>query len=352
VSYADGWAALHLDKPPRVPRTEYSAHDHWDLVRAATGVPVRLDSPGELKYRARRAFFEAWDYALNWQILLYTQEFGDFRTRMGRSEYAAGGADRDDVVFCPFEDPEQVLRFDPREQYGRIDTQHWKASFEHSYRAGRDAFPEVVPMTGVYVTLISGLIEILGWEMLLMALGTDARRFGELVNRYAEWVAQYFEALALAEVDVVMVHDDMVWANGPFYRPDWYREYVFPNLRKLVRPLVDSGKRVLFTCDGDFTPFIDDIADTGVHGFFLEPGTDMRRIAEAYGETHVFVGNADTRILLEGSREQIRAEVERCMAIGKDCPGFVMAVGNHIPANTPVESALYYNEVFEELRQR
>ena len=40
------------------------------------------------------------------------------------------------------------------------------------------------------------------------------------------------------------------------------------------------------------------------------------------------------------------------MAIGKDCPGFIMAVGNHIPANTPVESALYYNEVFEELRQR
>ena len=102
----------------------------------------------------------------------------------------------------------------------------------------------------------------------------------------------------------------------------------------------------------DFTPFIDDIAATGVHGFFLEPLTDMRRIAEKYGRTHVFVGNADTRILLEGSREQIRAEVERCIAIGKECPGFIMAVGNHIPANTPVENALYYNQIFEELRER
>lgn len=34
------------------------------------------------------------------------------------------------------------------------------------------------------------------------------------------------------------------------------------------------------------------------------------------------------------------------------CPGFFMAVGNHIPANTPVENALYYNEVFEQLRSR
>ena len=40
------------------------------------------------------------------------------------------------------------------------------------------------------------------------------------------------------------------------------------------------------------------------------------------------------------------------MAIGKSCPGFIMAVGNHIPSNTPVENALYYNEVYEELAQR
>jgi hypothetical protein len=352
MSYADGWAALHLEKPAQVPRTEYSVQDHWDLVRAVTGVPVTPDSAEAVKHHARKAFFTAWDYACLWSVLLFTQEFGDFRTRMGHGEYAAGGVDRDDVVSCPFTDPEQVLAFDPREQYGEIDKSRWTEHFEHHYRAVREYHADLVPMTGIYVTLISGLIEILGWEMLLLGLGTDPRRFGDLVGRYAEWVGQYFDALAQADVDVVMVHDDLVWADGPFYKPDWYREYVFPYLRDLVRPLVESGKRVLFTCDGNFTPFIDDIAATGVHGFFLEPMTDMRYIAETYGRTHFFVGNADTRVLLNGTREEIRAEVERCMAIGKDCAGFIMAVGNHIPSNTPVESALYYNEVFEELRRR
>ena len=66
----------------------------------------------------------------------------------------------------------------------------------------------------------------------------------------------------------------------------------------------------------------------------------------------MFIGNADTRILLSGTKAEIRAEVERCMAIGKNCPGFFMAVGNHIPANTPVENALYYNQVYEELSRR
>lgn len=58
------------------------------------------------------------------------------------------------------------------------------------------------------------------------------------------------------------------------------------------------------------------------------------------------------RILLEGTKEQIYNEVKRCMDIGKNCPGFFMAVGNHIPSNTPVENALYYNEVYEELSKR
>jgi uroporphyrinogen-III decarboxylase len=146
-----------------------------------------------------------------------------------------------------------------------------------------------------------------------------------------------------------MVHDDIVWSSGPFISPHWYREYVFPNYKKLFAPLLDAGKRIMYTSDGNYTAFVDDIAGCGVHGFALEPWTDMAYIAAKYGQSHVFIGNADTRILLSGTKVQIRAEVERCMAIGKGCPGFFMAVGNHIPANTPLESVLYYNQVYEEL---
>jgi uroporphyrinogen-III decarboxylase len=66
----------------------------------------------------------------------------------------------------------------------------------------------------------------------------------------------------------------------------------------------------------------------------------------------VIIGNADTNILLRGNKPLIRGEVERCMSLGRDCPGFFMAVGNQIPPNTPVENCLYYNQVYEELCRR
>jgi uroporphyrinogen-III decarboxylase len=257
--------------------------------------------------------------------------------------------DRHDTIRCPFCTPEEVLNFDPWETFGERDRAELTRRFETHYQANCRERPFGVNMTGIYTTLISGFIDIFGWEMLLLAAGTDLQRFGALANRYAAWMQVYFDALANADAPVVMIHDDIVWSSGPFLRPAWYREFLFPNYARYFAPLLESGKKVIFCSDGNFDAFVDDIAGTGVHGFVFEPLTDLDGIVERYGQTHVIVGNADTRVLLSGTREQIRAEVQRCLSAGRDCPGFFMAVGNHIPANTPVENALYYNQVYEEL---
>lgn len=353
MSYQDGWAAINLQMPPRVPRTEYSAHRHWELVKVVTGIDVGTGTTKERQLQASTAFKKAWNYDFHWSIRFYgTMMFGDICTKMGHAEYATGGVDRDDNVYCPFKQPEEVLRFDPWEAYGRLEHKELirKAESQYAQICARDS--EGVNMTGMYDTLISGLIDIFGWEMLLLAAGTDPKGFGEVANRYAGWVQQYFDAMADAHIPLVMVHDDIVWTSGAIFRPDWYRQYVFPNYRRLFAPLLAAGKKIMYTSDGNYSQFIDDVAATGVHGFVMEPSTDMAYIAERYGKTHVFVGNADTRILLFGTRQQIRSEVQRCMDIGKKYPGYFMAVGNHIPPNTPVESAIYYNQCYEELGRR
>ncbi len=352
MSYEDGWAALNLEMPPRVPRTEYSAEQHWDLIAAVTGVPVVFDSPPAVRSAAAVQFMAAWNYDLFWNTLISSADFGATRTDMGNAVYAAGGVDWRDTLTSPFHDPEQVLRFDPWQALGPLDRAAAIRRFEQDFTANRALHPFGVNMTGVYVTLISGFIELFGWEMLLLAAGTDAKRFGLLADRYATWMQQYFDALAEADVPVVMVHDDIVWSSGTIFRPSWYREFVFPNYRRYLAPLLDSGKKILFTADGDYTAFIDDLVAVGFHGFVLEPLTDLRLLVERYGQTHAIIGNVDTRVLLFGNRAEIHTEVERCMALGKSCPGYFMAVGNHIPPNTPVENALYYNEVYEKLARR
>jgi len=352
MSYENACAALNLDMPPVIPRTEYSAEFHWPLIEAVTGASGLQESDNPTRSAASRKFIEAWDYAFVWSTLISSDEFGQYRTRMGHALYMAGGEDWDAIISSPFVSPESVLAFRPLECLPRVDKVRTRERFERHYRENCLNFPTTVNMTGIYVTCISGLIDLFGWDLLLEAHGDDPARMGELTDEYCSWLLSYFEALAEANTPIVMVHDDLVWSSGAIFRPEWYRRYVFPNYRRLITPLREAGEKVLFTADGNYTMFVDDIAACGVSGFVLEPWTDMDYVAEKYGKTHVIVGNADTRILLSGSKYDIECEVRRCIDIGRDCPGFILAVGNHIPPNTPVESALYYDECYRRLRAR
>lgn len=351
MSYADGWAAIHLEMPGRVPRTEYSADFHWDLVKAVTGIAVTDSSPEGEREQASLAFERAWNYDFLWRTGT-DMRYGKWETDMGHAEYKADGSDYREKAACPFSTVEEVLSFDFMANLGPRPKHEFVRLYNEGHSQMRARHSTGVCTSGIYHTTVSGFIQIFGWDMLLLAAGEDQERFGALMNRYAAWVQQYFDAMAESDIPVIMVHDDIVWTSGAFMRPDWYRRFIFPNYKKFFAPLREAGKKITYTSDGNYTEFIDDIAAAGADGFVMEPTTDMAYIAERYGKTHYFIGNADCRILLSGSGAAIRAEVERCMRIGKKCPGFFMAVGNHIPPNTPVENALYYNEVYEELGRR
>ena len=75
--YADGWAAINLEMPPRVPRTEYSAHTHWRLIDAVTGIHVDENSPLEEQQAAGRAFMREWEYCFAWSTLTKSMSSSD-----------------------------------------------------------------------------------------------------------------------------------------------------------------------------------------------------------------------------------------------------------------------------------
>lgn len=85
-----------------------------------------------------------------------------------------GGTDfRDDrrTHDCPFKTADEVLDFDPWKAYGKIDHAQTIKEFEAHYKSQCVKYPKAVNSTGIYVTCISGLIEIFGWDVFLLAAG-------------------------------------------------------------------------------------------------------------------------------------------------------------------------------------
>ncbi|MFH1903668.1 MAG: uroporphyrinogen decarboxylase family protein [Candidatus Omnitrophota bacterium] len=352
MAYETGMRIMNLEMTERVGRTEYC--DHNELIRKVTGLdPASKDRKEQQK--AWGEFYRWADYDLLWfndDGPDVWQELGR-DTDMGHAVYAEGGADFRDTLTCPFKTPEEALSFDAAEEYGLPDINERTAYFQTIWQQRKKTFPDVVNPGGYYKTLVSGCIQTFGWDMFLMAVGTDPEKFGEYVlESYFNLTLANIRAWAKTGIKVFISHDDMVWTKGAIFKPEWYRKYIFPRYQKLWQPLKEAGIKVLFCSDGNFTEFIDDVAAAGADGFIFESLTDLEYIVSKYGKTHVIVGNADCRALTFGTKEDIEKEVKRCMDTAKACPGFIMAVGNHIPANIPIDNALYYFDLVKKYGKR
>ena len=337
MSHERGIAAFRLQGPPEIPHTQYITHPAWlEHVRARQGKP-------------QADWAELLDFDFVWYVDAPPIARGRW-TDMGHGIFQADGSDYRLPAPSPWQDLEEIYRLDPREEYGPADLEEITARYRAWWEQARRG--DHVITGGTYNSVVSFAIAAFGWENLLLAAGTDEQRFGEVLDRWTDYLLDYVRAWARTGIEVYHTHDDIVWTAGAVFRPEFYRRYVFPNLRRQWECVKDAGKKVLFTSDGNYTEFLDDLGAAGADGFVFEPLTDLAAVVRKFGKTHVIIGNADCRVLTFGSRDDVRREVKRCLDLGRSCPGYFFAVGNHIPPNVPIASAQACIEAYREMRGR
>ena len=346
MSYDIGMATFHLQPTARVARTEYT--DSWEIVRHFTGKDPQADPS------AWKAYNEAVHLDFSWSVNdgpVPLASRGRI-TDMGHAVYNADGSDYREMTPSPFTSADEVLAFNAVEEYGLLDYADLVEYYDRWYRTAQ-AKNDLVISGGYYNTLVSGAIQIFGWDMLLEAMGTDQERFGEeVLGSIFDLSLHHYRAWAETSIEVFMCHDDMVWTAGPFVNPAFYRKYIFPRYAKLWQPLREAGKKVIFCSDGTFDMFADDIIAAGAHGLCFEPTNDLAMFVQKYGQTHVLMGGADCRTLTFGTKEDIERELVGIFDLVRDCPGMFFATGNHLPGNIPLENAIHYFQLIEQLGLR
>ena len=341
MSYSRGMQAIRLQAPDEIPHTQYISH--LDYLAKITGLPADHPDLG-------RKAAEVLDFDFIWST--DGPALQGRSTDMGRAYWHERQKETDSRR-QGFTDVEEALDLDCVAEYGVPNLDEQVRKYQDWYRkAQREQFPFAVWPGGTYNTQMSFLIAAFGGEMLLTLAGLDRRRFTRVLDSWTEVIKVYYEAWARTDAEVILTHDDMVWTQGAFIHPDWYREVLFPHLKMLWGIVKRAGKKVLFCSDGNFTEFVDDLAEAGADGFIFEPLTDLDYVVKNYGQTHVIIGNADCRVLTFGTPDDVRREVRRVMDRGRDCPGYFFAVGNHIPANCPLENVAACLAAYFDCRKR
>ena len=314
-----GMATICLRPTPRLAHTEYSMGYHKSYLE-------KLGKPIE----------DAWEFDLAWCVHDGPVDWAKAGrvTDMGHAEYAADGSDLQAAKKCPFKDVEEVYEFDPLKEYGLSEHRDLVRFFEDWYQERQAGAPTQVVTGGRYKTVVSGALAVFGWDMLLEAAGMEPARFARVLERIGAYSLRHAEAWAETSIEVYIQHDDMVWTAGPFMDPTFYRKVIFPLYRKMWEPLRKAGKKILFCSDGTFDMFMADIAACGADGLIFEPSNDLDGVVKRFGKTHCLVGSkVDCRTMAFKPWEDVKAEMDATLALAKECPGFMWAVGNHIPAN-------------------
>ena len=338
MSYLVGIDTIHLRPTERIARTEYCSNDA--LRRTLTTGGQSFEDALGLDF-----LWSTNDGPVPWS------ERGRV-TDMGHAEFLEHGVDKRQPKACPFADPEQVLEFDAVEEYGLPDMDGLVSYYENGYQEAQRSHPNQVFPGGYYKTIVSGAIEAFGWDMLLTA-AAEQERFERVLDSIFRLSLHHYKAWAKTSIEVFICHDDMVWTQGPFMAPSFYRRVIFPRYEELWSVLKKAGKKILYCSDGNFGIFVDDLAGAGADGFIFEPITPLEPIVDKYGKTHVIAGsNVDCRTLTFGTKQEIQAEVDATLELALDCPGFIFAVGNHIPSNVPLENALFYLQYLKENLRR
>ena len=246
------------------------------------------------------------------------------------------------------ESVEEALAFDPLVYFPKTEDEYFEEFRADHDRLQREAGGVGYVIPQHYTTCFHWPLAIFGFELLCEA-GMEEDDFHSLMERFAEISRRITRAWARVDgLKAFILHDDLTMTSGPMFRPDWYREHIFPHYPEIFRPFKEAGVPIIFTSDGDCSCFVDDIFQAGADGLNFEYLVSLRDLVERHGDK-ILVGNLSSDVIARGPLERIEREVRECIEVGKHAPRFVMNVGGGLTHDMPVGNLEAYLAIRKKL---
>jgi hypothetical protein len=193
-----------------------------------------------------------------------------------------------------------------------------------------------------------------GYENALTALALYPNRFRKLIRVAAARGRQQaiLHARGIAEgyhPRAILTGEDICTQRGPMVSPDFLRREYFPLLEYVWEPLLEVGAKLVWHCDGDWRPLLDDVLACGVgglQGFQKECGMDLEWIVERRtrdGNPLLIFGPMQvTTTLPLGTPDEVRSVVRWAVDVCRDKASLVFFVSNTMNPDVPLQNIRAY----------
>ena len=231
------------------------------------------------------------------------------------------------------QDVSGIANLKPVDPYSDGVLPHHLEAIERVVQEVGDEVPVTAALTGPF-TNASFLI---GAVTLSRFVLKDPATVHKLCKLSLESALAYAEAI-FAAGGTPSLTDAM--SSSTVISPKQFEEFSFPYLKILVDYIHSKSKPVTLHICGKTSPIWDKMADTGADCLSIDNDADLLEAKKKIGHRVRLMGNVHpSAIMLQGSRQDIRREVFKCVLAAHDNPcGFVLASGCSLPTETPLQN--------------
>jgi uroporphyrinogen decarboxylase len=192
-----------------------------------------------------------------------------------------------------------------------------------------------------------------GMENLMMDFIEHPKFVHELLTKIADYnIAQVKKAMTF-DIDAVHFGDDWGQQHGLIMGPRFWKEFIYPQLKRMYLVVREAGKFVSIHSCGDVDELFDDLVDLGLNCFnpFQPEVMDVEALMKQYRGRLTFFGGLSTqRTLPYGSVEDVRSESRRLLQLGAE-GGYIFAPAHAVESDVPLENMLaFIDEAQKQIR--
>jgi uroporphyrinogen decarboxylase len=164
----------------------------------------------------------------------------------------------------------------------------------------------------------------------------------QVIERIADFNIAMIGQIVDAKADLILCSGDYSEKKCPLVPVRFFKEVIFPNLRRQVGAAHRAGLKFIKHTDGNINPIMDDLASIvdGLQSIDPTASMDIGEVKRRYGDRLILIGNVSVDNLCTGTKEEIIQETKECLRKTAPGGGYVLSSSNSWYTDAKLENCL------------